>query len=739
MSRAFRYNLILGLVALGTSLAAVAGWRFAKASAPVNGPIVLVTVDSLRADRLHTYGSSRITTPALDALAADGVVFERAFAHVPQTLPAHASLLSGRLPPATGVRDNVGFSIPESLRLVSTMLADRGYATGGVVSSFALRRETGLSRGFAFFDDELTPADASTPDAGPTVERDGAESEKRAERWLSGAGTSRAFLFLHLNEPHAPYAPPAANRPVDGPGRDAAYDGEVAYTDELVGRLITYLKKQQLYDESTIIVVGDHGEGLGAHGEQQHGLLLFDDTIRVPLIIKQAGSVGGGRRVSELVQHVDIVPTILDLAKAPTPGGLPGRSLRPLLEGTDTLGPRIAYAESLFPALQYGWPAAHTVTDGRFRYVTGPTPALFDLEADPESHTDVSAAHPEALTRLARALDEFMNATEAPGAVPLALSQVEREPMLALGYLGPRAFAASLGAEQTAVPDDAAAFVDTYRAAMTEVSRRRWLPAIERLRMLARAHADRPDAWAALGAVAEQAERPEVAAEAYRRVLAMVPEAVDLRARLADTLLRARRLDESQDEAELIAQSDAIPAQARGLALLARIAAARHDPAAARIQAQRLTDLDPTSPVPSYVEGRLLVDRGHLEAALAALDRAAELAQETPVADLHLLRGETLVKLDRQAEGEDAFLTELRQFPASSRAHVALATLYQGQGRLQEVVRTMSRLTALRTAESFELAARSWTSFGDRARADAARAEAERLFSPAAAAHLTQQ
>ena len=362
MPRSIRYTLILVLFTLGTGLAAVAGWRYARTSSPVNGPIVLITIDSLRADRLPAFGYTKVPTPAIDALAADGLVFEHAYAHAPQTLPAHVSLLTGRLPFETGVRDDVGFVVPESDRLLAQMLADRGYATGGIVSSFVLRRETGLARGFTFFDDDL--GGERQADGRPIVSRDGAESEKRAERWLSEVGTSRAFLFLHLDEPRAPYAPPDRFADYD------PYDGEVAYVDELVGRLVSYLKKQQLYEQATIILVGDHGESLGAHGEREHGLLVSDETIRVPLIIKQAGSEGAGRRVADLVQHVDLVPTVLDLARAPTPDGLAGRSLRPVLEG-GSLPERVAYAESLFARYQYGWSPLLTVTDGRVRYISG--------------------------------------------------------------------------------------------------------------------------------------------------------------------------------------------------------------------------------------------------------------------------------------------------------------------------------------------------------------------------------
>src|SRR5262249_12973197 len=192
------YTIILALTGLGTVLAAVGGWRFARASAPVNGPIILVSIDSLRADHLPAYGYHKVRTPAIDALAADGVVFERAYAHAAQTLPAHASMLTGRLPFETGVRDDVGFQVKTGERLLPQLLRERGYATGGVVSAFLLRWSTGIAQGFAFFDG----------DTAGRADRDGSESEAIAERWLGDQRSSRVFLFLHLDEPHAPYVPP---------------------------------------------------------------------------------------------------------------------------------------------------------------------------------------------------------------------------------------------------------------------------------------------------------------------------------------------------------------------------------------------------------------------------------------------------------------------------------------------------------------------------------------------------
>src|SRR5947208_9153212 len=286
-------------------MAAVGGWRYARASAPVSGPIILISIDTLRADHLPAYGYKKVKTPAIDALAADGVLFERAYSTAPQTLPAHAALLSGRLPFETGVRDNIGFLVKPGERLLPQMLRERGYTTGGVVSAYVLRKETGINQGFDFFDGEMPP---SSPELSiGQVQRDGGESEKIAERWLDANGSGRAFLFLHLYEPHKPYTPPERF------AQYAPYDGEIAYSDEIVGRLVKYLKSHQLYDRSTIVLLSDHGEGLGDHGEQEHGLFVYDEAIHVPLIIKQESNAGAHRRVADLAQHIDIVATILDL------------------------------------------------------------------------------------------------------------------------------------------------------------------------------------------------------------------------------------------------------------------------------------------------------------------------------------------------------------------------------------------------------------------------------------------
>ena len=345
MSRPLRYTVILALTTAATVLAAAGGWRYARASAPVSGPIILISIDTLRADRLPAYGYAAVRTPAIDLLAADGVVFERAYAHVPLTLPSHATLLTGRLPEDTGVHgdDDImdrGKGAPgaSDVRTLPQMLRDRGYATAAVVSTTLLRGDTGLAQGFSKYDDDILAA--PLPRIGVERVRDGAQSEAIAEKWLDASGASRSFLFLQLNDAHAP---------------NAGYDAAVASADAVIGRLVRFLKSHQLYDRSTIILLSDHGEGLGQGGESEHGLLLDEATLHVPLIVKQESNVDAGRRVKDIVQLIDIAPTALDLVKAPRAAGLRGRSLKPLLEGSGSLPPASVPAESQYAKDRFGW------------------------------------------------------------------------------------------------------------------------------------------------------------------------------------------------------------------------------------------------------------------------------------------------------------------------------------------------------------------------------------------------
>ncbi len=724
MSRPFRYTFILTLVAIATALAAAGGWKYARASAPVSGPIVVISIDALRADHLPAYGYTAVKTPAIDALAADGVVFERAYSHSPQTLPAHVALLSGRLPFDTGVRDDIGFTVKAGERLLPQMLRDRGFTTAGVVSSYLLRKETGIAQGFDFFDGDLPAASPETGDA--PVQRDGLASEAVAERWLNGAGTSRAFLFLHLNEPHRPYALPARFASY------APYDGEIAYADEIVGRLVKYLKSHQLYDRSTIVLLSDHGEGLGDHGEQGHGLFVYDEAIHVPLIVKQEGNAGGGRRVSDVVQHVDIAPTILDLVKAPTAGQLRGRSLKPLLDGTGRPQPVQVYAESLYGRYRFGWSELAALVDDRYEYIRAPREELYDLRRDRRERTNVAAERDRDRQAMRQAVDRLT--ANIALAAPAQVAQDVRDRAAALGSVGAPGVAPAAPVEAQADPKDKAAILERYRAASDRAVERRWPEAIAALQELVRDEPAMADAWMQLAALATRMERHELALDAYRHSTELMPNDPAPYLGAAAALRRLRRLAEAREQASLAASmAPERDARSRGLAheLLARIAAQQRDASAAREEARLAEEADPSRPVAAFVDGRIRYDDGEYEGALEAFEAAASAKKpvDPPIAELHFYAADALARLDRTVEAETEYNQELALFPHNTRARAALATLLQSAGRSDEaaaVLRTMVAVTP--TPDTYALASRLLAAFGDRPEAEALRAEARRTF-----------
>jgi arylsulfatase A-like enzyme/Tfp pilus assembly protein PilF len=704
VSRPFRFTFILFIAGLCTALAAVGGWRYARASAPVSGPIIFISIDTLRADHLPPYGYTRVRTPAIDALAADGVVFERAYSHSPQTLPAHAALLSGRLPFENGVRDDEGVGVKAGERLLPQMLRDRGYATAAVVSTHLLRKETGISQGFEFFDPpSLTGTRSSFGVAGAgRRSRDGGEAEKIAERWLASHASARAFLLLHLDEPHAPYTPP------DRFSEYTPYDGEIAYADEIVGRLVKYLKSHQLYDRSTIVLLSDHGEGLGDHGEREHGLFVYEEAVHVPLIIKQESNSSPGRRVADVVQHIDLVPTILDLVKAPVPWGLRGRSLKPLLDGTGSLAPLRVYSEALYGRIHFGWNELTALTDDRYQYIKAPQEELYDLQRDARERENLAGDRAKPRQELRGALGR-----------------------LASGGRGD----AAVSGDALPDPKEKSGLLNTYRAAMDFADEGQWAQAIPLLQAILREDADLVEIWSRLNTVAARIDRDDEALNACWHWIGLTPEEPAAYLGAAGALLKLKRFTEAREQARLAAQ--VAPerdrrSKASAHEVLARIALARHDAEGAQEEAALARKADPAFPLPLYIEGRLLYDLAKYDEALPLFEQAiAQLKKPAaaPIAGLHFYTGETLTRLDRGSEAEAEFLDELRLFPQNLRARSGLAMLYHAGGRTEEAATAVTdMIRAVPTPDSYVLAARLLTTFGDRKQADSVRADARRAF-----------
>jgi arylsulfatase A-like enzyme/Flp pilus assembly protein TadD len=323
-------------------------------------------------------GGNPAATPALDALGRGGVTFLDATSHAPLTLPAHASIMTGRYPTKHGVHDNAGFALVDTVPTLASLLKASGYHTAAFVSSYVLRASAGLGRGFDIYDDRFEGLGrehltlSSLERRGPAVARD-------AAAWLASA-RHPYFLWVHFYDPHAPYDPPPAFAE-RFPGKP--YDGEIAASDFGVGTLLSALPADQ-QSQTIVVATADHGEALGEHGESQHGVLLYDSTLHVPLMMRGPG-IPAGIRIGRQVRHVDILPTLLDLAGLKLPGGGDGASLRPLLDGSAERSrdeAPLSYAESRFGALHFGWAPIVSGRDGRWKFIQAPAPELYDLKAD---------------------------------------------------------------------------------------------------------------------------------------------------------------------------------------------------------------------------------------------------------------------------------------------------------------------------------------------------------------------
>jgi pentatricopeptide repeat protein len=403
--------------------------------------VLLVTIDTLRADALSAYGGPAVT-PALDRLAVEGVRFDFAHAHAVLTLPSHASILTGEHPFRHGLRGNSGYRLPRDAPTAATMLKQAGYATAAFVAAFPLDSRFGLNAGFDVYDDHYgeghAPADFDMPERPASAvvplardwitrraggERQGAEGrEQRAQPW---------FVWVHLFDPHAPYRPPP---PFDTQYAAQPYYGEVAATDAALAPLLDEVRNSAR--PTLVIVTGDHGEGLGDHGEETHGIFAYESTLRVPLIIAEVGGATSdspvapaskrtraGEVSSVAARHIDILPTILDAVGQPVPSGLPGRTLLPREERDGRSSPRATYFEAMSGMLDHGWAPLTGVLLGRDKFIDLPIAERYDLASDPAERSNLAGRLPERDRMLAAALGAFKPAlpgrrvTEDPDAV----------------------------------------------------------------------------------------------------------------------------------------------------------------------------------------------------------------------------------------------------------------------------------------------------------------------------------
>lgn len=388
--------------------------------------VLLVTIDTLRADALGSYGKADAGTPTLDRLAAGGVRFERCHAQNVVTLPSHANILSGRYPFDHGVRDNAGFRFPSGTATLATVLKARGYRTGAFVSAFPLDSRFGLDHGFDVYDDRF--GDRGSHTAFRMEERPGSETVAAAMRWLGAQGPSPTFCWVHVYEPHFPYVPP---EPFASRYRDDPYQGEVATADAILEPLLEPILDAGREGRTLVVMTADHGEARGEHGEMTHGIFAYEGTLRVPLVLYQP-SLLKPRTVASTVRHVDLLPTVLDALGVAPPAGLPGRSLLALAEG-DEGDAADSYFESLSASVNRGWAPLQGVVRQGYKFIDLPLPELYDLSRDPKEETNLAASRADLMEAMRQELSRFRAADRG-----LQRSEENAETLArlrALGYL----------------------------------------------------------------------------------------------------------------------------------------------------------------------------------------------------------------------------------------------------------------------------------------------------------------
>lgn len=513
--------------------------------------VVVVTIDTLRPDHLHCYGNANIETAAIDGLAQRGVLFENAVAQTPLTPPSHASIFTGQYPTTHGVRNTGGFILQSSARPLARILQEQGWDTAAFVSSAVLKKTFGFSNGFGLYDDQM-PRPVKGSEFREDPERRSGDTVDRAIQWLRTQKRHPYLLWAHLYDPHLPYNPPGAFREKY---KHSLYDGEIAYTDQQLGRLIDAVGKKSPPNETIIAVLSDHGESLSEHGEYTHGVFLYDATLRIAFVLTGPG-VPAGARVKQQARSIDFLPTLLALMGGKTPRDVQGVSLVPAFSG-ESASSDVSYEETLYPKMSMGWSELRAIRTNHWKYVRAPKPELYDLLSDPHERVNVLEQHPVEVQKFEAQIRAVISGKKSGSSEKVEtnlLDQRSMEQLRSLGYLAgfaPRTYELT---GKGADPKDRVGVLKLLYLAQesqTQISEER------RIKLLEQAVAEDPagpSLYYQLGSELEKAGRRVDALKLYRTALARGVENGRLHSRIADLCLRNGNKQEAIVEYEKAAQ-----------------------------------------------------------------------------------------------------------------------------------------------------------------------------------------
>lgn len=660
---------------------------------PDRTPVLLIIVDTVRADRLGCYGARRVRTPAMDALAAQGVRFDRALAEVPTTPPSHAVILTGTYPMYNGVRGFISGPLPKGVGVLAEAFQRHGYDTAAFVSSAVLESSWGFNRGFQEYDDRFNVRQVETSNPA-AIERRAEETVGRLLAWFQarpsgGTGARPFFVWLHLYDPHARYDPP---EPFRTQYAGHLYDGEIAYADSQLARLFEYLRNNRLYDRTLIALLSDHGESLGEHGEDEHGFFIYNSTLHVPLIFKLPSGMGTPHVVRRLVGIIDVAPTLLDLLhlQDPLSRQFQGMSLASDILGKGAGRERPVYAETYYPRDSFGWSELYGISTGQFKYIQAPRPELYDLLKDPQELHNVYAER----RSLAAALREQLNGIErrytstqpAATAPPLPPETVEK--LKSLGYIAYSGAAQPAAAGPLPDPKDhLKVFKAVMRAhALNEAGR--YEESNQALEPLA---TEEPRLFVIPFLKAEnlsQTHRWHEAEKSYLDSLKLNPTFDRALMGLARAYMVEGETEKARPLLELVIHQS--PRDIFAIHALGRIARLEGKNEEAYRYLLKAAEAKPSIAIFQQELGITLVDLKRFQEALGPLSRAEKLGQEDPRLEHYL--GTALANVGRFKEAVDHYQKALKMKPDLLQARLSLAFAYLNLGERANAKREFNTL-----------------------------------------------
>jgi arylsulfatase A-like enzyme/Flp pilus assembly protein TadD len=593
---------------------------------PLN--IVVITLDTLRPDHLHCYGYGRIETPTLDRIAQSGVLFENGVTQTPLTPPSHASIFTGLNPPTHKVRDIGGFVLSPSTPTLASLLQEKGWDTAAFISSAVLKKRFGFDHGFDVYDDQM-PRPGNAQEFLEDAERRAGDTVDHAVKWLDGRSDKPFFLWVHLYDPHAPYAPPS---PFREQYKDHPYDGEIAYADHELGRLMESLRRKSPPEKTLVAVLSDHGESLGEHGEYSHGVFLYDSTLRIAFLLAGPG-VPPGLRVPQQARTIDLLPTILELLSAPSPAGVEGASLVPLFSGKDA-GTAVSYAETLYPKINLGWAELRAIRTNQWKYIRAPRPELYDLSRDPMESRNVLAEHPSEVRMLEARLAAASHSAKSEKVETTPMDERTLAQLKSLGYTSGFTSRSYDLNGQGADPKDRVGILKLMEDSEQPRSGLSAPRRIELLQKAVRLDPSNPLLYYSLGAQLEKSGRYDEAMNLYRAALQNGVENGQLHSRLGDLLVRAGKKAEALPEYEQSVRMNPANAATQGKLATAYMEQGRLEDAERILNG--VVAIEPSNAAAHNALGVLAIQRHDEAAARRHFEKAVELDPDLVEAHFNL-------------------------------------------------------------------------------------------------------